>query len=125
MTKEADVKATRSELKAGIELSAGRSHVIEIIEYTLHIRIDIDADDECPSDDKFTLRGGPDPETVEYEQERTAQDDLIEGDDYIDIIFTDLIPGLTYSLEVKPGEDEDPYFLFEDLDYQGMDALDD
>jgi len=125
MTNSAHIERSRADLEKGLTLSSGRSHRIMIVEFAFHLRLDIDLEDENPWDDKFTLRGGPDPDTVEYEQVRTAQDDTIEGDDFIDLIFTDLIPGLTYSLEIEPGADEDPFFLFEDLPFEEMASLED
>ena len=105
-------------LKLEFEASA-RSKYSERCEITfteaLAIQLDINPDEAASKDDKFTLYSTDEAKT--YSQEKTIKDDKVDGDEYVDLKFTDLKPDLSYSLEVDPGEDGEPYYVFEDRSF--------
>lgn len=85
------------------------------IKYKLHVRLPIDPNEAQSLDDRFTLFGGDNVDDRQYEQVKTTSDDTVDGDDYVDLVFTDLIEGLDYWLEVDPGKEGEPYFAFESV----------
>jgi hypothetical protein len=56
---------------------------------------------------------GRDVASPQYTQTLTGKDDLIKGDEYMDLKFTKLIPGLKYWLEVDPGGGGPKHMAFE------------
>jgi hypothetical protein len=80
----------------------------------IRVRIPIDPKKASSRDDKFKLVAKSDPNTVESEELRTVKDDLIEGDAYVDLVFAQGLPDRLYSLEIDPGNEGDPYWMFED-----------
>jgi hypothetical protein len=90
---------------------------------SLHIRVDVNPDYAASCDDKFTLYGSNNQsnyQSFSYKQVKTIRDDLISGDDYIDIVFTNLLEDLFYWLEINPGMGGTPYFLFEAFPYDDL-----
>jgi hypothetical protein len=102
------------------ELPAGG--VWEQPAYTLHVRLEINPNDKATIDDKFTLIGG-DPAAREYEQVKTARDDSVDGDDYLDLVYTDLLPDMPYWLEVDPGKEGEKYFAFENMPWSQVEPI--
>ena len=103
---------TLEQARAGIELQTGRRHRIVIRRPHLVVRLLIDPSPP-PTEQRFKLIGGRDLAAVEYTQTLTGEADLIKGDEYMDLKFTKLIPGLNYWLEVDPGGGGAKYMAFE------------
>ncbi len=82
---------------------------------TVRFRFEIDPEDEDTKDDTFTLFSTD--EDHSYEQSRTIKDDKIGGDAFIDLEFTGLREGLSYSLKADPGAQGKTYFVFEKVSY--------
>ena len=103
---------TLEQARAGIELQTGKRHRIIIRRPQLVVRLLIDPSTP-PSEQRFKLIGGRDVAAREYIQTLTGKDDLIKGDEYMDLKFTKLIPGLKYWLEVDPGGGGPKHMAFE------------
>lgn len=103
------------ELKLAFEASA-RSKYSERVDIgyseSLAIQLDIDPNEAESTDDKFTLYSTDEAKT--YSQEKTIKDDKVDGDNCVDLKFTNLKPDLSYTLEVDPGEEGEPHYVFED-----------
>jgi hypothetical protein len=113
------VTHTWAQLTAGISLATGKRHRIVVPAQDLIVRFEIDPKDrEHVADERFTLLGGTSKEAPKYKQTKTGKDDLIDGDDYLDIKFTGLIPNLKYWLEVDPGNSRPKYMAFEAVPWQ-------
>ncbi len=106
-------KFTVQQLMEGVSLSTGSKHIIEVMNYKLRLRLEIDPNEVSSVDDRFTLFGGKNVDSRDYQQVKTTEDDLVEGDDYVDLCFTDLIPDLNYWLEIDPGKEGEKYYAFE------------
>lgn len=103
---------TLKQARAGIELQTDQRHVIVIELPQLVVRLLSDPS-APPSEQRFTLKGGHSLAAPRYTQTLTGADDLIKGDEYMDLRFTNLIPGLSYWLEVDPGGGHAKYMAFE------------
>jgi hypothetical protein len=113
MNKGSAATHTWAQLTAGIALSTGQRHRIVVPSQELIVRFEIDPKDSAHvADEKFTLIGGTTKDSPRYKQVKTGKDDLIEGDAYLDIKFTRLIPDLKYWLEVDPGNSRPKYMAF-------------
>jgi hypothetical protein len=110
-------KFTKAELRRGVPLGTALTHVIEMVDYRLTVRLGVDPSARESIDDIFTLIGGTSPSSATYRQTKTARDDAIKGDKYLDLVFTGLIPELKYWLEVDPGRDGTKYFGFSGLEW--------
>lgn len=106
---------TLEDLGLGVAVSTDGVHRIRVLRPKLRVRLAIDPGDARSRDDRFTLRGFAADGSGRYEQIRTVRDDLVPGDASVDLVFDGLLPGLSYSLEVDPGADGDPYRVFEGL----------
>lgn len=84
----------------------------------LYVRINIDPRTASAIDDRFKLFSND----GSYNQTKTIRDDLVAGDEWIDLLFTGLQRGARYSLEVATG-DEPPYLVFENLPYGEVDSV--
>lgn len=112
---------TRKMLREGITLDAG-SHVLHLVGDRLHIRLDMDPEEEATLDDKFTLIGVR-GKAREFEQVKTTKDDTTKGDHFVDLVFSDLVPELSYSLEIDPGQDGSKYFCFENVPWARFEKI--
>jgi len=83
--------------------------------YSVFVRLLIEPGESASVEDKFILIGGSSISETKYEQTQTTTDDIVENDDSVDLLFTDLIPDLNYWLKVVPGEDAEEYFAFEKI----------
>ena len=54
---------------------------------------------------------------VVYDQTKTVKDDMNQGDHYIDLVYDGVINSQSYSLEVDPGKDGEPYLVLENYFY--------
>jgi hypothetical protein len=103
---------TLDQARAGVELQTGKRHRIVIRRPQLLVRLLIDPSTP-PSGQRFKLMGGHDVTAPAYTQTLTGEDDLIKGDEYMDLKFTKLVPDLKYWLEVDPGGGGTKYMAFE------------
>lgn len=100
-------------------VTAGRRWVFQLKNLELRVRmVDIDPKEKEHLDDRFTLYGGKSAGARTYEQTLTVKDDATPGDDCLDLVFTKLIPDLSYWLEVDPGQQGAPYHVFENLAWE-------
>ena len=88
----------------------------------LHLRLDVDPADSSTIDDKFVLVG-LDGSARAYEQTRTTKDDVEHGDHFLDLIYTDLIPDLAYSLEIDTGDGEPKRICFENVPWNELEGV--
>lgn len=79
----------------------------------LMVRLDIDPADADSAD--YTIRLFSSDGA--YEQVKTVKDDLTKGDAFVDLKFTDLVPGKEYSLEFDPGAQGEPHLVFENVPF--------
>jgi hypothetical protein len=87
--------------------------------FSFYVRLPIDPADAASIDDKFELTSSD----GSYRQVKTIRDDLIAGDRYVDLLFTKMRPDAKYSLQIDPGKEGDPYFLFKDIAYPKLATL--
>ncbi len=114
------IEVTVDQLEKGIELKTGKRYILKLVDYKLHVRLDINPNDKTSTDDRFTLFGGHHIDDRQYEMVKSTKDDVIDGDDYVDLVFTDLIPKLRYWLKVDPGKEGEPYYAIEDVDWSDL-----
>jgi len=91
-------------------IKAGHKNIVYFSLNTLMVELEIDPDDASSQDDKYTLFCSDD-DTL-YKKTLTVKDDQISGDKFLTLKFTNLIDDNKYTLEVDPGEGEEPYQLF-------------
>jgi hypothetical protein len=112
---------TLEQLQAGVSLPTDKRHLIVIRTPQLIVRLL--ANPSTPlGDQKFTLIGGTTLESPRYKQTLSGNDDLIKGDEYLDLKFTKLVPGLSYWLEVDPGGSGAKYLAFETVPWTDIKA---
>jgi hypothetical protein len=112
---------TLEQAKAGLTLQTGKRYRVVIRRPQLLVRLLIDPSTP-PSQQRFKLTGGQDVASPQYVQTLTGEDDLIKGDEYMDLKFTKLIPGLKYWLEVDPGGGGAKHMAFEALEWADIKA---
>jgi hypothetical protein len=101
------------EVTNGVALATGQHHRIVVPSQELIVRFQIDPTCEAELEQEtFTLLGGQDKDAPVYRQSKTGKDDLIKGDEYLDLLFTDLVPNVKYWLEVDPGNSQPKYMAF-------------
>lgn len=94
-----------------------KGEVEELIqERHFRARIYLGADQASHQDDRFTLKSTDGA----YVKTRTLKDDLIPGDEFVDLDYPGLMPDTTYALEVVYGEDGSTVSLFEDVPCSGL-----
>lgn len=118
-TREQRREVTTDELEAGIQLETGRKHVLVWVRHTLHIRLPIDPRKASSWDDRFTLIEHA-ADGMLRRQARSVKDDHVPGDAFVDLIYRGLRRGRSYSLEVDPGAEGDPYLLFEEIPFDEL-----
>lgn len=116
-----DATYTIDELEHGIELPTGQRHRLRVLYPKLRVRLAIDPNDAKSRDDRFTLRS--DDASSRYSRVLTIKDDLIEGDQFIDLLFERLVPNLSYSLEVDTGNEGEKYMAFERLGWEKLEPI--
>jgi hypothetical protein len=85
----------------------------------LVIRLDIDPNDSEGHDNCFVLSSTD----GSYRSEKTVKDDLVPGDDYIDLFFSGLKETKSYTLEVVPPDEEAAQVVFENVPYSELAGL--
>lgn len=113
-------KFTKAELRKGVPLRTAVSHVIEMVDHQLTIRLGVDPSARESIDDVFTLIGGTSPSSATYRQMKTAKDDAVKGDKYLELVFTGLVPEVKYWLEIDPGKEGTKYFGFSGLEWMQL-----
>lgn len=78
----------------------------------------IDPNEKESRDDTFVLASTDSEQKINIV--KTIKDDLTKGDDNVEILFDKLDRSLNYSLQVNPGNESDPYFVFEDRPYADL-----
>lgn len=91
---------------------------VDVVNHTLRIRLDIDPDETAAADDEFTLLGVGNDES--YEQTLTVKDDYLPFNDILDLVFTGLREDLIYSLEINPGKEGNPYYIFQNVPFKDL-----
>ncbi len=112
------IDASSDELEAGLSLSTGLVHTVRAHRYRLHVRLPIDPSQARSHDDRFILR--TQANGADLQQKKSTHDDLIPGDDFVDLIFDGLEPDQHYTLEIDPGTEGVPYTLFEDAPFSDL-----
>lgn len=79
----------------------------------LQLRLDVDPARPEHASDRFRLFASE----GSWEQVLGLADDQLAGDQYVDLIFTGVDPGLSYSLEVDPGPQGSPYLVFSQVPF--------
>jgi|GEM_PF-5089344 hypothetical protein len=102
----------------GVATGTKSSDVKKVL-YDFCVRIDISPEDAEETNDKFRLFST----NGEYEQTKTVKDDMVKGDDYVDLEFSEIERSWAYSLEITSDEAEDPEFLFENVSYDELNDL--
>jgi hypothetical protein len=111
-------KATHTwdELTSGVPLATGKRHTVVVPSQELIVRFETDpAANPQIQEERFTLIGGQTKDAPAYQQTKTGKDDLVKGDAYLDLRFTDLVPDVMYWLEVDPGDGRPTYLAFESV----------
>ena len=90
------------------------------MEYTIKfpifkIQLQIDPNDASSLDDSIVLYSLD--EEKKYKKTLTVKDDKITGDEFIDLHFTGILSGLSYTLEIDPGKEGDKYNFFEEIPF--------
>lgn len=102
-------------LVEGISITTDTIHQFRVELATLHVRLPINPKHARSLDDRFRLLMIS--SEGQYEQVKTVSDDAMPGDDAVDLIYANLHSGARYSLEVDPGADGAPYFVFEEMSF--------
>lgn len=105
--KLADAKKPR----ALITMTDKRPGAVDVV--TLRVHLPIDPADPRATDDSFTLSSSD----GSYQKTLGTKHDAIPGDKSLDLVFDGIDRSLVYSLEVDPGKDGTPYFVFESMPY--------
>jgi hypothetical protein len=88
-------------------------------QYAVVIRLDLPVPDARTDEERFTLTSSD----GSYEETKTPEDDLIPGDEFIDLHFSGLKKTKRYSLSVDPGNGDEPYMVFENVSYEDLAQL--
>jgi hypothetical protein len=99
-----------------VRAGAGGATVTEGGDHSLYyLRIEMDPKTIHDLDEKFVLTSTD----GSFELTRTAKDDLIEGDNFIDLEFSGLPMNLSYSMKIIPSSG-DPYFLYQNVPFDKL-----
>ncbi len=79
------------------------------------IRLAINPENNDAQDDTYKLKSTDNNKI--YEKILTVENDKIVSDDYLDLEFTEIDESLSYTLEINPGNEGDPYYLFESIPF--------
>lgn len=107
------------ELDSVFELKTNEQHTIVVPIKRLRVRLAIDPKRAESFDDRFILYE-TDPEGDRRKQLRTTKDDMVKGDEYVDLMYDHLRPDHKYTLMIDPGAEGAPYPLFEDVPYEDI-----
>ncbi len=105
--------------KAG--LATEKLHVIKVksvgvSNYVIIELLDTDPGDETVKDYVFTLRSAD----GSYDKSQTVKDDVNKDNRYLELCYEALIPGLKYTFEVNPGDEDELYKILEDVSYDEL-----
>lgn len=83
-----------------------------------YLRIHMNPEEAKKLEEKFILTSVD----GSYTQTRTAEDDLILGDDFIDLRFTEVPTALIYSLRIEAGKSR-TYHVFQNVPFSKLDGF--
>ncbi len=107
---DSDTRECSLEFEASVRSKASERKAIPLLD-AFSIQLDIDPDEAASADDTFTLFSTDSGQS--FKQTKTIKDDKVSGDDYVDLTYIGLKRDLSYTLEVDPGKEGDPYMIFE------------
>jgi hypothetical protein len=120
---EQNICLTRAEFKEGLKLSNGTTYRITLVKNNFRVRVEIDPSDYRSLDDTFSLLGKDSSGQIAYQQVKSRNDDIVEGDGFVDLIFLDLKPELIYSFRIDPGKDGECYYAFEEMPWSELESF--
>lgn len=82
------------------------------------MRFDVDPKENSTRDDRFILISTDAAHKINIT--KTIKDDLTQGDNTVEILFEKLDHSLSYSLQVDPGAEGKPYFVFKNRPYSEL-----
>jgi hypothetical protein len=85
---------------------------------SFYLRIHMDPEAARKLEEKFILESAD----GSFSQTRTADDDLIPEDDYIDLRFTEVPTGASFSLKIET-QSTPAYFVFRDVPFAKLDGF--
>ena len=88
------------------------SSIMEILNPIFEITLEIDPNNPESNDDKYTLFS----QDGKYRQTLSSVDDRKKDDKFTTLHFSGIIDGLKYNLQVNPGKEGKPYFMFQDME---------
>lgn len=94
-------------------MKSGKINILTVFPNNILVDLEIDPEDQASHDDKYTLFCHND-ESI-YKKSLTVKDDRIEGDEFISLKFENVKSNHNYSLKIDPGDEGEPYLLFEDV----------
>jgi hypothetical protein len=103
--------------KSGV-VKSGKANVVAVAFNTVLFELEIDPDAVSSQDDKYTLFCS-DNKSI-YNETKTVKDDNVPGDDFLTLKFTKLISDHNYTLEIDPGAEGEPYYLFENVPLEDL-----
>jgi hypothetical protein len=106
--------ATPTPQPPSVESKSGATTEVTHSVPKLYLRLAIDPAQPDSQDDKFTLKSTD----GQYTKTLTVKDDLVQGDQFTDLVFDNLKMSQNYTLEVDPGAEGSPFKLFEDVPLQ-------
>lgn len=86
---------------------------------TLLIRLDVSSDDAAETDDEYILSSVD----GSYQSSKIVSSDFIDGGEYIDLLYEDIEPNNSYTLEHRPSDESNSYLYFEDVRYSALASL--
>ena len=86
---------------------------------SFYLRINIGSDEQKKLEEIYTLHSND----GSYQKSRSAQDNQSTASEYIDLVYDDLIGGMTYTLMVEPSNGEEAYPLFEEVPINELDYV--
>lgn len=99
-------------------IKSGQMNVIVVTFNTILVELEIDSEEVSSQDDKYTLFCSDDKSI--FNNTLTVKDDHVLGDEFLTLKFTKLVSGHSYSLEIDPGAEGEPYYLMENVSLEDL-----
>ena len=107
---------TWDQLNDEFDAETGMRHRVSLYKrYQLHLRFDVDPKEPSNWDDRFVLFMKLNKDT--FQKVKTARDDQVLGDNYVDIVYDWCRPDAHYSLLFNPGNEGESFYMFEDVPF--------
>lgn len=100
------------------KIKTGQLNIVSVALNTILIELEIDPEELSSQDDKYILFCSDDKSI--YNKTLTVKNDQIPGDKFLTLIFSKLVSGHSYSLEIDPGAEGEPYYLFENVPLEDL-----